>query len=96
MKKRLSLLLIALLCICLMAACGESEPAPAPTPTPTPEPITELAIVVSEAELAKLDSEYPDLKKLDLSGSGCYAAIEEFKASHPHIEVTYLVNLGGY
>ena len=72
MKKKLSLLLAAVLCVCLMAACGKSESAPEPTPTPTPEPITELAIVVSEAELMKLDSEYPELEKLDLTGSSCY------------------------
>ena len=94
MKKTLSLLLIALLCVCLMAACGKSEPAPAPTPEPTPEPVTELAVVVTESELSQLDSEYPELKKLDLSGSSCYAAIEEYKASHPGVEVTYTVNLG--
>ena len=98
MKKKLSLCLIAaMLCLSLLCACGEKAPevTPAPTPEPTPEPVTELAAVVSEAELEKLDKEYPALEKLDLSGSSCYAAIEEYIASHPGVEVTYTVDLGG-
>ncbi|MBQ8264490.1 MAG: hypothetical protein IJY96_06935 [Oscillospiraceae bacterium] len=98
MKKKLSLCLVAaLLCLSLLCACGEKAPevTPAPTPEPTPEPVTELAAVVSEAELEKLDKEYPALEKLDLSGSSCYAAIEEYIASHPGVEVTYTVDLGG-
>lgn len=94
MKKKLSLcLLTALMALCLLAGCGE-EPAE-PTPTPTPEPVTELAIVVDEAGLAALDSEYPELEKLDLSGSICYDAIEAYIASHPDVEVIYTVSLGG-
>ncbi len=96
MKKRLfPCFVAALMALCLLAGCGKTEPAPEPTPEPTPEPITELAIVVTEAELAKLDSEYPDLEKLDLTGSNCYAAIEEYIADHPGVEVSYTVNLGG-
>lgn len=99
MKKKLSLCIIAvmLLSLCLLSACGEKEPevTPTPTPEPTPEPITELAIVVSEDELASLDKEYPELEKLDLSGSTCYDAIEEYIAAHPEVEVTYYIDLGG-
>ena len=100
MKKKLFLcLLAALLSLCLLSACGEKAPevtpAPTPQPTPTPAPITELSIVVDEAALAALDSEYPDLEKLDLSGSDCYDAIEEYIAAHPEVEVSYTVNLGG-
>lgn len=98
MKKKLFLsLLAALMVLCLMVGCADSEPTPTPTPTPepTPEPVTELAIIVDEAGLAALDSEYPELEKLDLSGSTCYAAIEEYIASHPDVEVTYTVDLGG-
>ena len=96
MKKFLCLA-AALVLLFAMAACGNSEPQPTPTPAPepTPEPITELAIVVDEAGLAALDSEYPELKKLDLSGSSCYAAIEEYIASHPSVAVSYTVSLGG-
>ncbi len=96
MKKKLCLCIFAVfMALCLLASCGKTEPAPAPTPEPTPEPVTELAIVVTEAELASLDSEYPDLKKLDLSGSTCYEDIEAYIASHPGVEVSYTVSLGG-
>lgn len=55
----------------------------------------ELALVLTgEADFAQLE-EYPNLKKLDLSGSTCYDAIESYIAAHPEVEVTYTVSLGG-
>ena len=52
--------------------------------------IEELAVVMTAEELITLD-EYPDLKTLDLTGSTCYEAIEDYKATHPQVAVTYKV-----
>lgn len=54
----------------------------------------ELTLVLTEADFAQLE-EYPNLKKLDLTGSRCYDAIESYIAAHPEVEVTYTVALGG-
>ena len=49
---------------------------------------------LTEEELEKYSS-YPALEYMDLSGSTCYAAIEEFKESHPDTEIRYTVDIGG-
>ena len=55
----------------------------------------ELALVLTGADgFAQLE-EYPNLKKLDLTGSRCYDAIESYIAAHPEVAVTYTVALGG-
>lgn len=55
----------------------------------------ELALVLTDAaDFAQLE-EYPNLKKLDLTGSTCYDAIESYIAGHPEVEVTYTLTLGG-
>ena len=54
----------------------------------------EIKAVMVAGELYTLD-QYPNLKAVDLSGSTCYTAIEEYIAEHPHIKVTYTVDLGG-
>lgn len=56
--------------------------------------VEELQVVMVAGELYTLDY-YPNLKSVDLSGSTCYAAIEEYIAEHPQIQVTYTVDLGG-
>lgn len=56
--------------------------------------VEELSTVVSEDTIAELEN-YNNLKKLDLSGSTCYAAIEDYISRHPEVEVTYTVSLGG-
>ena len=49
---------------------------------------------LTEEELEKYSS-YPALEYMDLSGSTCYSAIEEFKESHPDTEIRYTVDIGG-
>ena len=58
------------------------------------ELVEELAVVMTEGEIYKLSS-YPNLKSVDFSGSTCYAAIIKYAQNHPHIAVTYTVDLGG-
>lgn len=63
-------------------------------PTWAPVSVEEISAIVTEDSITNLDK-YPGLKKVDLSGSTCYAAIAEYIASHPEVEVTYTVSLGG-
>jgi len=104
MKKKIIIIcaFIILAALCVLGSCsigGDRGGSPtleaSPQPEVTPAPVTELAIVANEAELAALDNDYPDLKKLDLSGSSCYEAIMEYIAAHPDVEVSYTVSLGG-
>ena len=55
--------------------------------------VEELTMVVTERTIRELE-EYPNLKKLDLSGSTCYTAIMVYIQNHPQVEVTYSVDLG--
>ena len=73
------LILVLALALCLAGCKSRTE---------------ELALVITEADFAQLE-EYPNLKKLDLTGSTCYDAIEDYIASHPEVEVTYTVALAG-
>lgn len=94
--------LCLLLCL-LLAGCGErqTEGTTVPPTETTTEPtedtrdqVEELSIVVTEFDISQL-SYYPNLKKLDLSGSTCYPQIMEYVRMNPQVEVTYTVNLGG-
>ena len=92
--------------VCCLTGCGEkiahaetptykpTEAAPAETTAPAEELVEELAVVMTEGELYKLNR-YPNLKKVDFSGSTCYAAIMRYAKNNPHIAVTYTVDLGG-
>lgn len=98
-KKTCVLLVLVLAVSLLFTGCGKTEQI---TPaTPEPEPTTQihteesLTAVLSAAELKELDSTYPNLKFLDLSGSDCYDAILEYIASHPNVQVTYTVSISG-
>ncbi len=51
------------------------------------------AVVSSGDELVELDR-YPNLQFLDLCGSDCYDAIEEYIAAHPQVNVKYDVHIG--
>ena len=92
--------------VCCLTGCG-SKIAHAETPTykpteaaavettaPAEELVEELAVVMTEGELYQLNR-YPNLKKVDFSGSTCYAAILRYAKNNPHIAVTYTVDLGG-
>lgn len=98
--KRIPLLPAALLCLLMIACkppdgaaavesgeiaflCGASFPADA----------QELAVVLQEGEVALLD-EFTTLKRVDASGSGCYAELAAYRAAHPEIEVRYTVDIG--
>lgn len=58
------------------------------------EGIEELVLVLTEEDFVYLEK-YPDLKRLDLTGTTCYDAILEYIAAHPEVEVTYTVALCG-
>ena len=53
-----------------------------------------LTGVMTAEEIAGLDR-YKNLQTLDLSGSDCYEAIEAYIASHPQVDVTYVIGLDG-
>ena len=81
------LLALSLLVLIGMAACGEVEEKP--------EEVTELTLVAQTAEdLAALE-QYPNLQKLDLTGSTCYAEILSYVQAHPDVAVTYEVQIDG-
>ena len=90
-KNRFIAALLACALLLGLAGCGTSrDDGPEAT---DPESVTELAMVVDENTISKLDS-YPNLKKVDLTGSICYAAMEAYAAAHPEVEVTYTVSVG--
>ena len=92
----LLILVAAILGLSLTACSGDAQHDIAVQELPSePDPsVTELAIVVSdEADLAALDR-YPSLRKLDLSGSLCYDAIDAYAAGHPEVQVIYTIPLG--
>ena len=103
MKHKITLrLLVAVLVLgiaCCFAGCAGHEEPTEPNyeeftnPTWAPVSVEEISTIVTEDSIANLDK-YPGLKKVDLSGSTCYAAIAEYMASHPDVEVTYTVSLG--
>ena len=90
----------------LFTGCGKKQEIAVPThvvteateaPVETQDPkevLEELTTIVTAGDIYQLDH-YKKLKRVDLSGSTCYAAIVDFVQEHPHIEVTYTVDLGG-
>lgn len=91
--------LILTTALCLSGCVGHQEPTEPDyetftNPTWAPVSVEEISAIVTEDNIANLDK-YPGLKKVDLSGSTCYAAIAEYIATHPEVEVTYTVSLGG-
>lgn len=75
----------------LLSSCGKEEAVE--TTRDSTAPVESLSMVVTEDTIGELE-QYPDLRQLDLMGSRCYAAIEEYKSRHPEVEVTYNVTLG--
>ena len=97
--RSLALLLILTVALCLAGCTGHQEPTEPDyetftNPTWAPVSVEEISAIVTEDSIANLDK-YPGLKKVDLSGSTCYAAIMDYIATHPEVEVTYTVSLGG-
>lgn len=90
--------LLASALVCLLTGCALVPKTPAATTAteaPTTQPqVTEIAQIVTEDTIGQLE-EYPQLQKADLTGSTCYEAIEAYCLSHPEVEVTYTVDLGG-
>ena len=84
MKKKL---LIAALVVCALlltlAGCNSVNPKKA----------TFVAMVVDENSISQL-ADYPNLTKVDLTGSTCYEAMAAYAAAHPEIEVIYSVSVG--
>ena len=106
--KKTALGMTAVILSVAVCACSRQEPA-APTqeeiitlPVPVQttaatdpkESVEELRVVMEPGQLYTLDS-YPNLKRVDLSGSTCYAAIWDFIEKHPNLDVTFTVDLGG-
>ncbi len=50
----------------------------------------QVTMVVTEADFAQLERN-PNLRRLDLTGSTCYDAIEDYIAAHPEVDVEYKV-----
>lgn len=102
MLKKITLVGAAFLLALSLTACSLFPKATEPTAPPTTNPpatesladITELTLVVDETTIATLDN-YPNLKTVDLSGSTCYAALEDYAEAHPDVNVIYTVSLGG-
>lgn len=87
MKKRF-VLVIALTVALLMvlAACGDGS-------TGNKNGVRELKLTVTADNISQLE-EYPNLKRVDLTGSTCYEAILAYMQKHPNVEVTYTVDVG--
>lgn len=86
MKKILCVAMLFAMLLCCVG-CGDK------TPENTEPVIEQLTMVVTQENIVQLE-EYPHLKEVDLSGSTCYAAIEDYMARHPEVKVTYTVSLG--
>lgn len=81
--KLLSVLLVLSVLLGL-SGCGEKARIAA---------IEELTQVVTPGDLEELKT-YPNLKKLDATGSTCYSALLKFASDCPQVDVTYTVPLG--
>jgi len=94
MNLKKSLLLCLLAAFLLFAGCQQDTEVPPTTQPPETEPpVEQLAVIVTEDTIGQLEA-YPALKQLDLTGSTCYAAITDYIAKHPQVNVTYSVQLG--
>ena len=59
-----------------------------------PRPVTRLETIVTAETIAELE-QYPDLKRLDLTGSTCYPEMLEYVLAHPDVTVLYDVEILG-
>ena len=81
MKRKSIGLLVGLLALAL-TACGW-QPGGEPETEP---PVEELSMVVTAENIMELE-QYPELKRVDLSGSTCYAEIQTYARNHPEVDV---------
>ena len=77
-------MLLALVLSFCLAGCTGNENAG----------VEELVLVLTEEDFVYLE-DYPDLKRLDLTGTTCYDTILAYMEAHPEVEVTYTVTLSG-
>lgn len=93
MKIKLYVAVTVLLAVLLgLCAC---QTATTPNETDDEKKNTqELTMVVTDKTIAQLE-EYPNLTKVDLTGSTCYDAILDYMNNHPNVDVTFTVDLGG-
>lgn len=59
-----------------------------------PRPVTRLKTVVTAETIGELE-QYPDLQRLDLTGSTCYSEMLEYVLAHPDVTVLYDVEILG-
>lgn len=87
MKKKL-LITALLVCALLLtlAGCNSGKPT-------DPKDVRELTMVVNADSISQL-ADYPNLEKVDLTGSTCYEAMAAYAAAHPDVEVIYTVAVG--
>lgn len=85
--------ILGLVCLVLLSGCGKKD-LPGEETATTLSSQEMLTVVVTEDTIGELEG-YPNLQKLDLTGSTCYKAILEYMEAHPETEVLYTVDLGG-
>ena len=89
--KKLLLAVVLVCALLVLAGCGNDTNTT--EPQTDPENIKELSLVVDALSIADLDK-YPNLEKLDLTGSTCYAQILDYAQANPKVEVLYSVSVG--
>lgn len=85
MKKRLLMLLCASALMCSLSGCFVKE-------LYDNYKTESVTMVVTEETITALE-DFPNLLTADLSGSTCYDAIEDYKAAHPQVDVTYTIKV---
>ena len=90
MKKISSVLISLLLMLLVLSGCGEAVQPHDPNLD-----VLEYAMVAADAAALQELDVYVNLQTLDLRGSDCYEAIEDYIASHPQVKVTYDVEVAG-
>ena len=86
MRKRICIVFCLMLLVALFSGCEKHDPN---------LDVLELTLITDQAAALQELDVYTNLQKLDLRGSSCYDAIEEYIASHPHVAVTYDVQVAG-
>ena len=109
--KKAACIALALAAVFTFCGCGReveetTPPTLAPIVLPTApvveetvstdprEDVEELTVVMNAGDLYTLTF-YPNLKRVDLTGSTCYSAILDFMSKHPDLDITFTVDLGG-